>query len=115
MLSPTQQGDEAMTTLTVDLPPALYEQLRAEAARTGQHADDLVASWIAERLTPQQSERDRAREVLRAAGLLAEPSPEMRERAARSTATLEEVSAALSRAGGTPLSEIIIEQRGPKA
>ncbi len=52
--------------------------------------------------------------MLRAAGLLAELSPEEKERAAQSTATLEEVSAALDRAGGKPLSEIILEMRGPK-
>jgi hypothetical protein len=52
--------------------------------------------------------------VLRAAGLLAELSPAEKERARRSTMTLEEVSAALSRAGGKPLSELILEMRGPK-
>lgn len=84
----------------------------ADGVRSPTLQGDEAMTTLADRLNPQQSDRDRAREVLRAAGLLAKPSPEMRERAARSTATLEEVSAALSRAGGTPLSEIIIEQRG---
>jgi hypothetical protein len=52
--------------------------------------------------------------VLLAAGLLAEPTPEMLAVAAQSTATLEEVQAAFARVGGKPLSEIVIEQRGPK-
>jgi hypothetical protein len=103
-----------MTTVTLDLPPELYERLHAEAQRAGQPVEELVAAWVAERLRPPVSERERAIAVLRAAGLLAEPSEEMKALAAESTAALEEVSAALSRPGGKPLSEIIIEQRGPK-
>ncbi len=47
-----------------------------------------------------------------AAGLLTELSPEEKQRAAQSAATLEEVRAALDRAGGKPLSELILEMRG---
>jgi hypothetical protein len=103
-----------MTTLTVDLPADLYERLHAEATRTGRPIEHLVETYIAAGLVQPKSERERAIDVLRAAGLLAEPSAEMKARAAQATATLEEVSAALSRAGGQPLSEFIIEQRGPK-
>lgn len=112
-----------MTTLTLDLPADLYERLRAEASRRGQSAEVIVWEWLAERLPPPApapaggrplSERERVREALRAAGLLRELSPEEKARAARSTATLEEVSAALDRAGGQPLSEIVLEMRGPK-
>ncbi|MSP13763.1 MAG: hypothetical protein EXR62_12515 [Chloroflexi bacterium] len=62
-----------------------------------------------------ENERERATEILRAAGLLAELGPEEKDRAARSTATLEEVQAAFAATAGKPLSEIVIEQRGPKA
>ena len=118
-----------MTALTLELPPELYARLRAEAERLGRSAQDVAQEWLAERLeeasqaaptiqeTPPpapMSDRDRVTEVLRAAGLLAELSPEEKERARRSTMTLEEVSAALSRAGGKPLSELILEMRGPK-
>ena len=118
-----------MTALTLELPPELYARLRAEAERLGRPVQDVAQEWLAERLeeappatpalgdTPSpapMSDRDRSTEVLRAAGLLAEPSPEMRRLAAESTMTLEEVSAALSRAGGKPLSELILEMRGPK-
>ncbi len=105
-----------MTTLTLELSPELYERLRAEAEKLGKPAQDLAREWLAERLTApaQMSERERLREALRAAGLLAEPSPEMKKRAARSTATLEEVQAAFARGSGKPLSEIVLEQRGPK-
>ena len=60
------------------------------------------------------SERERATAALRAAGLLAEPSPELQRLAAESTLTLEEARAILDRAGGKPLSEIILEMRGSK-
>ncbi len=82
--------------------------------RAGRPVNDLVAAWLKERLAPLQSERDRAIAVLRAASLLAEPSAEMRARAAKATMSVAEVQAALDRAGGKPLSEIIIEQREPK-
>ena len=118
-----------MAALKLELPPELYARLRAEAERLGRSIQDLAQDWLAEHLaeapstTPAasgepppapMSDRDRTTEVLRAAGLLAEPSPEMRRLAAESTMTLEEVSAALDRAGGKPLSELILEMRGPK-
>jgi predicted transcriptional regulator len=107
-----------MTTLTIKLSPEMYEQLHAEAERSHQSAEAVVQRWLAERLNTAipaaPDERKRTREVLRAAGLLAELSPALRKRAESSTATLEEVSAALERAGGRPLSEIVLEQRGLK-
>ena len=105
-----------MTALTLELATDLMERLQIEAARLGKPAEVLVGEWLTAHLTPipPLSERERAREVLRAAGLLTELGPELKRRAAESTASLEEVSAALSRAGGKPLSEMVIEQRGPK-
>ena len=118
-----------MTTITLDLPAELYERLSVEAERLGKPVATVAQEWLAEHLDEAppatsamgempspapMSDRDRTTEVLRAAGLLAEPSPEMRRLAAESTMTLEEVSAALDRAGGKPLSEVILEMRGPK-
>lgn len=105
-----------MTTVTLHLRPDVYQRLTEEAQRTGKAVDTVAEEWLtkhATQFTPL-NERERAREILRIAGLLAEPSAEMIALAAQSTATLEEVSAALSRPGGQPLSEIILEQRGPK-
>ncbi|PDW00995.1 hypothetical protein [Candidatus Viridilinea mediisalina] len=104
-----------MTTITLDLSPDTYQRLLVAA---GQHG--VAVEAVAEKLLTEQladvylSERDRATAVLRAAGLLTELSPEEKERAARSTATLEEVQAALAQGDGPTLSEIVIEQRGPK-
>lgn len=49
----------------------------------------------------------------RVAGLLTEIGPELQKRASLSTATLDDVQAAFARVGGKPLSEVVIEQRGP--
>ncbi|MBV7336270.1 hypothetical protein KFU94_50165 [Chloroflexi bacterium TSY] len=104
-----------MATVTLDLEQELYQRLETEAIRNGKPLEALVIEWVVERLSPKPtSERERAREVLRAAGLLAEPSAQMRKIAAQSTMPLDEVQSALDRTGGKPLSEIIIDQRGPK-
>ncbi len=58
-------------------------------------------------------DREQARDALRAAGLLAELGPNVRAIADPSL-SLEEIRAALSRVEGQPLSEIILEQRGPR-
>jgi hypothetical protein len=77
----------------------------------GEHRAMLV---VEEAVQPPSSERERATAALRAAGLLAEPSLAMRRLAAESTLTLEEARAILDRAGGKPLSELVLEMRGPK-
>lgn len=105
-----------MANLTLELSSELYERLREEAEKAGKRPEVVAREWLAERLgsSPEKSEKERAIEKLRADGLLTELSAEEKKRAARSAATLEEVSAALDRAGGKPLSELILEMRGPK-
>ena len=103
-----------MIIVTLDLSPDTYQRLNEEAQRRGKPIEAVAEALLVERLATPMSERERATEVLRAAGLLAEPGPEMKGRAARSTATLAEVQAALAKGTGKTLSEIVIEQRGPK-
>ncbi|WP_129633828.1 hypothetical protein [Candidatus Oscillochloris fontis] len=105
-----------MTVLMLDLPSEILERLHAAALREGKSVDILAGEWLIERLipTPPKSDRERARDVLRTAGLLIEPTPTMHAIAAQSTATLEAVQASFARIGGTPLSQIVIEQRGTK-
>jgi len=95
-----------------DLTP---QRLLVEARQRGAPVEAVAEKLLTEQLADVHlSERDRATAVLRAAGLLTELSPEEKERAARSTLTLEEARAILDRAGGKPLSEVILEMRGPK-
>ena len=112
-----------MTTLTINLPAEIYERLRTVSAQQGKPVEEVAQTWLTEHSAHARTdlpppappgERERAIAVLRDAGLLTELSPEEKVRAARSTLTLEEARAILDRAGGKPLSEVIIEMRGPK-
>lgn len=104
-----------METLILNLQSELYQQLQLRASKRGKSPEELAAEWVAKRLNPKSvSERERAREILRSAGLLVEPSQQMRKLASEVTMTLAEVQTKLDKAGGKPLSEIVIEQRGLK-
>jgi len=113
---PTTQKS-GIVSVMLELSPETYGRLRDEASRLGTSLPAIAHDWLIERLAvspaPSLDERARVRQALSMAGLLTELGPELRVRA-DPTISLEEVQAALSRAGGKPLSEIIIEQRGPK-
>jgi len=106
-----------MTTLTVELPAEAYRRLDEEAHRLGKPPQTVAQEWLMARLAPRApamgSDRERARQALRHAGLLVELGPDLRAHA-DPTVRLEEVGAALARAGGQPLSEIVLEQRGSR-
>jgi predicted transcriptional regulator len=106
-----------MTELTLELPPEVYRRLNEEAARLGKPPHIVAEEWLAERLTRPttryENDREKARQALREAGLLTEIGPHLRE-LADPTVHLEEINAALDRAGGKKLGVIILEQRGPK-
>ena len=112
-----------MTILTLELAPDLLQQLKQEAERTGQSVETVAATVLREHVPnarPQRYDVDNApseaharlREALQSAGLLTDLGPELQKRAESSTATLEDVQAAFARAGGVPLSEIVLEQHG---
>lgn len=112
-----------MTTLTIELPAEAYQRLQAVATQQGTLIETLAQQWLTERSAQVRTElpppappgeRERVLAVLRATGLLAELGPAEKARAARSTLTLEQAQAILNRASGKPLSEIILEMRGPK-
>ena len=107
----------ALSEVILHLPADLCQRLRWEANRAGKPAPIVAQEWLAERLAaappPEPDERARVTEVLRASGMLVELDPELMRRA-DPTISLEAVQAALDRAGGKLLSEIILEQRGPK-
>jgi hypothetical protein len=98
------------TTITV-LPDGSIQIPPRPDLPPGEHHAVLVVEETA--VTPPD-ERERVAATLRAAGLLTELSPEEKARAARSTLTLEEARTILDRAGGKPLSEIVLDLRGPK-
>lgn len=109
-----------MTLLTLELEPELYEHLRQEAANRGATVENAAQALLIEGLncmensTKLEGKQDQVTAVLKAAGLLTELSAEEKKRAAQVDMTLEEVISALDASNGTPLSELIIEMRGPK-
>ena len=109
-----EAGNVALDMAPVDV----YETLRGAAAQQGKPVEELAREWLTERsagsLRKPATERERLRAALRAAGLLSELSESEKALAAQSTLTLEEARAILDRSGGKPLSEIILEMRGPK-
>jgi len=104
-------------TLTLELAPELYRRLNEEAEHLGETPQSVARQWLTERLMTQipkiDSDREKARQALAQAGLLAELGPNLR-RLADPSVRLESVVAALSQAGDKSLSEIILEQRGAK-
>jgi len=106
-----------MTTLTLELTPEVYRRLHEEADRLGKPPHVVVQEWLTERLSAplpgSDSEREKVRQALRTAGLLVEQYPRLR-RYVDQKVCLEDVAASLARVGGKPLSEIVLEQRGPK-
>ena len=111
-------GERPMTALTLELSTELVAQLHAEADRIGKPISTVVEEWLRERLPNTQpgDNREQARIALRAAGLLVENplEPTLQRQVNGARLSLEQVSADLDQAGGQPLSEIILEQRGPK-
>jgi hypothetical protein len=107
-----------MTLLTLELPSDLYERLRRRADKLGktpqQVAEGLLARGLAGSVGGMAQEREQVTEVLRAAGLLTGITPDEKRRAEAIITSLPQVRAALDRVGGKPLSDVIIEMRGPK-
>ena len=102
-----------MTKLTLELPLELQQLLQRRAARMRKEPRQVAIEILQQELAAEEkprSERERVIEVLQKAGLLQPLSDELRMMA-DPTVTHEEVRAALGRAGGKPLSEIVIEQR----
>jgi len=103
--------------LVLELSPQVYRRLKQEADRLGKPPQTVAEEWLAERLSAPggapDREREQASQALRAAGLLTGLGAGLRS-LADPNVPLEDIEAALARAGGKPLSEIILEQRGPK-
>lgn len=103
---------KAIETIITVLPDGSIQLPAHDDLAVGEHKAILVVEEQA--ASGRSTERDLATAALRAVGLLAEPTHEMQQLAAASTLTLEEARAILDRTSGKPLSEIILEMRGPK-
>lgn len=104
-----------MYTITIDLSAETYKQLEERARKSGQAVEVLSRELLETALTSHEVACPRtAREALQAVGRVRPLSDALRRKIIPGV-TLEEVRAILSQAGGPSLSDIIHEQRGPKA
>lgn len=109
-----------METLTLNLPTDVYQQLTTIAKYRGKSPQVVAEEWLAKLKFFPFAPTDNSIEIndpggkaLRDAGLITELAPGLRE-FGQPSASLEEVIAILDRAGGKPLSEMVLEQRRSK-
>ena len=98
------------------IPPLPYRRLQAWAERVGKTPESLTREIVEQALahyTPPSSPRT-TRQILEATGRIRDLSPTLQGMILPNV-TLEEVRAALAKAGGPTLSEIILQQRAPKS
>ena len=104
-----------MAQLTIRADEDLVRRVKKAAADEGRSMNEFVTSVLDAATNPdhESDHGERVRARLRAAGLLREPPPDaprVRRRHSRA-----EVEAAGKRAAkGTPLSDIVIRDRGPR-
>jgi len=104
--------------ITVRLPLIPYHRLQELAQQTGRTPESLTREIVERALqdtaastsAPPQT----ARQILEAAGRVRSLSPSLRQKIIPGV-TLAEVRTALDKAGGPPLSEIILRQREPRS
>jgi len=106
-----------MSTLAIELPLETYQRLQERARQAGKPPESLIRELVERALREETMGKELgkgAREILEASGRIRPLSEALRRRIIRGV-TLEEVRSALGRAGGPSLSEIVLEQRGPKS
>ena len=102
-----------MGILIIELSPKAYQSLQERARRAGKPPQTL-SQEILEKVLREEAQPPRtAREILEASGRLRPLGPLLRRRIIPGV-TLEEVRTSLAKAEGPSLSEIVLEQRGPK-
>lgn len=129
-----------MDTITLTLSPEVHQRLEKKAKQVGQSPETVAQELLTGQLSPQagetgrvlreasrsyiqpvpvvrpntETEREKLSRLLREAGMMSEIGPHMRRLVETIPADRDKVVAILSRAGGKSLSEIVLEQRGPK-
>lgn len=109
---------EKIVKLTIRLPARLHQALKERASEYNVSLNQAVVDALATELAPcllEETEGEKARRVLREAGMLADASwiAELADKLSdgEELPTLEEVRDWLK---GIPLSDWIIEDRGPR-
>lgn len=103
-----------MSTIVIDVSAETYRRLEEQARRVGKAPETFTRELVESALEAREEAQPKtAREVLLAMGRV-RPLSETLRRKIIPGVTLDEVRAALTQAAGPSLSEIILEQRGPK-
>lgn len=105
--------------IVLRLPVKPYRRLQEWARRAGKTPESLTREILEQALQEPisplvSSSPQTTRQILQAAGRVRPLSPTLQRRIIPGV-TLEEVRTSLDRAGGQPLSEIILAQRGAKS
>jgi predicted DNA-binding protein len=103
-----------MSTIVIDIPAETRHRLEEQARRVAKPPETFTRELLEAALEAREEAQPKtAREVLQASGR-ARPLSETLRRKIIPGVTLEEVRRTLGRAAGPSLSEIILEQRGPR-
>ena len=102
-------------TMAVHIPQEIYRRIAKQARQMGKAPDEWTRGGDRNGIAGREKAQPQSTaEVLRAAGRIRPLSEALRGRIIPGV-TLDEVRSALSEAAGPSLSEIIEEQRGPRA
>ncbi|MFN0070923.1 MAG: hypothetical protein ACKVVP_05470 [Chloroflexota bacterium] len=102
-----------MVNVTVSLSSGAYERLARRAQQRGAPPEEITREILEAALSDERTDREIIRGILDAKGLLSKPSARTRVAGAPEI-SLEEVRDALTATDGPSLSDILLEQRGPK-
>jgi hypothetical protein len=108
-----------MPQLLVTISDETYQQLWRRAVKCGKPVQTVIRESLEAALAPDLDAAEppqpvrSAREILRESGMLSEISPTLRKTFVPDV-TIEELHEMTRNAGGPLVSEIILEQRGPK-
>jgi predicted DNA-binding protein len=103
-----------MSTIVIDVPPETYKRLEEQARYAGKAPEALTRELLETALRgPKALPHRTARDVLETLDRIRPLSETLRRRIIPGV-TLDEVRMALTQAAGPSLSEIVLEQRGPR-
>lgn len=102
-----------MATITIALPDELAEKLRQRSERLQKRPEDLSREILEQALAAEPMAPPSVSDILERAGMLSKPSPRSLDVSGEAI-SLDEVRRTLSSSEGPTLSEILLEQRGPK-
>jgi len=107
-----------MSTLAIELPLETCQRRQERARRASKPPESLIQDLVEKALREERMGKElgeSAPEILEASGRARSLGEALRRGVIPGVTPPEEVRSALSRAGGPSLSELVLEQRGPKS